>query len=88
VSEQVLARGGTVVRFEDLVADPEPALTTACAAVGVEYDPVMLAGTGSSTMLPEYRRSRLDPRTTVADDVPAWWTDLIRDDLHRAGYLA
>lgn len=37
------------VRYEDLVADPEPEIRRVCRAVGLDFRPAMLAATGSTS---------------------------------------
>lgn len=78
----------SILRFEDLVCDPKTTLTPVCESLGTSWSPLMLDGTASEKMRPEYRRSGLDQQASDVTEVPEGCLDLIADDLRRLGYLA
>ena len=89
VHDALIGRPKTdIVRFEDLLADPEGTLSPVCASLGVAWSPAMLEGTTSEKMRPEYRRAGLDGSASDVTDVPEGCLELIADDLRRLGYLA
>lgn len=81
-----LDRPVCTVRFEDLVADPMPALESACHCLGVAFEPGMLQQTASQSLLPEYRRSNFDAARAAVPDVPAHVAAFLRPDLDYCGY--
>lgn len=87
VHDALLGRAnGSILRFEELLSDPEGVLTPVCEALGVGWDAAMLSGTESDKMRPEYRRTGLDARAAEVGEVPDGCLELIRDDLLRLGY--
>jgi len=78
---------GMAVRFEDLVADPEPTLRRVCEFLGVPYHGSMVEGTDNEKMLPEYRRAFLDPSVLSLNEIPEGTMDLIAADLEECGYI-
>lgn len=81
-----LDRPVCTLRFEDLVADPEPALREACRCLGVAFEPGMLLQTGSAAILPEYRRGGFDAGRADVPDVPPHVAAFLRPDLDYCGY--
>lgn len=74
-----------VVKFEDLVHNPESELTRICGFLGIGYDAAMLNGTAK---VPEHdRRQGFDPAPAeVVDRAPPWlWR--IEDEMRDMGYL-
>ena len=52
-----------VIRFEDLIGDPELVLRSVCNFFGVAYTQAMLQGTQSNKTLATYRRDGFDKST-------------------------
>ncbi|MCP3958750.1 MAG: sulfotransferase [bacterium] len=63
-------------RFEDLVADPEPALRRVCDHAGLDYDPAMLAADGYRPARYSRKQHRLVGRPPDAARADAWRTAL------------
>jgi hypothetical protein len=76
-----------VVKMEDLVRNPVPALKEICAFVGLPYDESMLDGTANKKMLPEYRHGRFEVDKVELPDAPAAWVSRIEAELAYCGYL-
>lgn len=74
------------IRFEDLVAEPVPALEAACRCLGVAFEPAMLAQTQSSAMLPEYRRPGFEADRAAVPEVPPHVAAFLRPALDFCGY--
>jgi hypothetical protein len=86
-----------LVRFEDLVADPEQVIRSVCEFVGVPFDPGMLDGVdvvGSSFQQRRHAGGGFDPnaarrwRTDVGSAARRWFSVVLRRDLARFGYPA
>jgi hypothetical protein len=76
-----------VVKMEDLVRNPVPALKEICAFVGLPYDERMLDGTANKKMLPEYRHGRFEVDKVELPDAPPEWVSKIEAELVYCGYL-
>jgi hypothetical protein len=79
------------VRYEDLVAGPEPALRRFCRAAALPFDPAMLdhrdraAEVVRTTSHPSYHRHLAGP---VRPDVRAWRRELSEEDVARFELVA
>jgi hypothetical protein len=79
------------LRYEDLVADPEPLLRRLCAAVDLEFSPQMLdhrtraAEVVRTTSHPSYHRHLDQP---IASDLRDWRRDLGDEDVLRFELIA
>ena len=76
-----------VVRMEDLVLNPVPAVKEICAFIGLPYTAEMLEGTTNHKMLPEYRHGRFDPDTVRLPESSPEWVSRIEPELAYCGYL-
>lgn len=81
-----LGRPACEVRFEDLVADPEPVLERVCHYLDVPFERGMLQQTDSPKLLPEYRRSAFEPGRAEVPAVPAHIAAFLEPDLAYCGY--
>lgn len=81
-----LGRPACEVRFEDLVADPEPVLERVCRHLEVPFERGMLHQTESPKLLPEYRRSTFDSSRAAVPDVPDHIAAFLQPDLAYCGY--
>lgn len=81
-----LGRPACEVRFEDLVAEPEPVLERVCRHLDVPFERDMLRQTDSATLLPEYRRPAFDSSRAAVPDVPAHIAAFLQPDLDYCGY--
>ena len=77
-----------VLRYEDLVSDPERSLQSACEFAGIDFLPTMLAYYENATLIEEYSRSPVgdpvssrQPKPTNSQTVNAWEKRLDRDDI-------
>lgn len=75
-----------IIRFEHLVADPVRVLETICNRINIAYDPLMLDGTSSEHLLPEYRQNGFDLTRLKQISLPPSGFDRIRSSLLLAGY--
>ena len=79
------------LRYEDLVADPEPALRGVCDAVGLAFDPAMLDHraradeVARTTSHPGYHRHLAEP---VRPDLRDWRSDLTPSEQARVELVA
>jgi hypothetical protein len=73
------------VRYEDLVADPEPHLRRMCAFLGEDYDPAMSAPNKlASVAVPEYKTwHTLTHQAPTTERIQSWRTRLTEDELRR-----
>lgn len=69
------------LRYEDLVAAPEPSLRLVCGFAGIAYDDALLdyVGRSDSARKPHQQRLNQPPTTGVRD----WRTGMARDELQR-----
>ena len=77
-----------VLKYEDLLRDPETTLSEVCNFLGVEYQPAMLQGVANEKMLSEYRSSKIDRSKLSLKGVPPLSVPLMLDDLRELGYLS
>ncbi|MEV4282749.1 sulfotransferase family protein [Actinoplanes xinjiangensis] len=73
------------VRYEDLVADPEPHLRRICAFLDEEYDPAMSAPNKlASVAVPEYKTwHTLTHQAPTTERIQSWRTRLTDEELRR-----
>jgi hypothetical protein len=73
------------VRYEDLVADPEPHLKSICAFLGEEYDPAMARPSEMAPVaVPEYKTwHSLTHSDVTTDRVASWQQRLTPDEIDR-----
>ena len=73
------------VRYEDLVADPEPHLRRICAFLGEDYDPAMSTPNKlASVAVPEYKTwHTLTHRAPTTERIESWRTRLTEEELRR-----
>jgi len=75
-----------VLRFEDLVRNPEKELRNVCDFLGVEFDPVMLTTQGK-TMPSYYTKAYFDrSKADIIAKIPDVYLPLIKEDLDFCGY--
>ncbi len=72
-----------VIRFEDLIGDPEPVLRSVCDFLGVAYTQAMLQGTQSNKMVATYRRDGFDRSTIDTTGFSEPWLEEIRQELKK-----
>ena len=77
-----------VVRYEDLVRQPEPVLRRICAFLGVDYSDAMFRGTQSRTLPDEYRQKGLDRSKLGLAGVPVQTYQLLLQELRDTGYIS
>ncbi len=75
------------LKFEDLLADPEPVLEDVCDFLNLPFHRAMLGGTASRKMRSEYRRDHVDVSRAGLDGVPAGVEEALRPELAECGYL-
>lgn len=75
-----------IIRFEDLIRNPIQVLEGICNQLDVPYDPIMLTGTSSDHLLPEYRQNGFDLTRLQEITLPADGLERIRSALLLAGY--
>ena len=80
-------RNHVMIRYEDLLKEPEDTLRSICSFLGVDFQPAMLQGTASQKIPSEYRRRGLDLRKMEFEDVPSECIERIRGGLSYCGYL-
>lgn len=73
------------VRYEDLVADPEPHLRRMCEFLGEDYDPAMSAPNKlASVAVPEYKTwHTLTHRAPTTERIQSWRTRLTEEELRQ-----
>ena len=76
-----------ILKYEDLLAEPEATTSAMCDFLGIEYQPAMLAGGDNAKMLPEYRSQAFDTGKLSLDGVPDGCEARIHDGLVYAGYV-
>lgn len=75
-----------VLRFEDLVCEPEKELRSVCEFLGVAFDSAMLSTEGK-TMPSYYAKSYFDKsKAETIAEIPDMYLQLIKDDLTFCGY--
>lgn len=75
-----------IIRFEDLVANPVRVLEVTCNRLDITYDPLMLRGTSSEHLLPEYRQEGFDLTRLQKITIPPHGLDRIKSSLLLTGY--
>jgi len=76
----------TVVRFEDLVEQPERELRRICEFLNLEFTPAMFDGTQNKKLQPEYRQQGFNLKATKAGSET--WIDGIEPELRELGYIS
>ena len=77
-----------VLKYEDLLLDPEGTLRGVCRFLGVEYQAGMLQGVANEKMLSEYRSSKIDKSKLSLRGVPPLSIPLLLDDLRALDYIS
>ena len=75
-----------LIRFEDLVTQPEGSLRLLCEFLDIEYEAGMKAGSDSSKMLEPYRRPTIESRRAHDVDLSHPSTPFISEELEYCGY--
>ncbi len=75
-----------VLRYEDLIGDPEGELGRVCEFLDVAYDNNMLNGPSNPKMPEMYKGQGLSKALSVKD-WPASWTEDMKQELEKLGYL-
>jgi hypothetical protein len=76
-----------IIQFEDLVRHPVEVLKGICHQLGIVYQPIMLSGTASEQLLPEYRQAGFDLSRLQEVSLPPFGEAMIRSDLLKTGYI-
>jgi Sulfotransferase family len=77
-----------VIKFEDLITNPESTMRAVTLFLGVPYDPIVLSGTENQKMLPEYRSKIFDTKKIyVEEESHQEWIEDIRPELVANGYM-
>lgn len=76
-----------VVRYEDLVREPDVVASQVCDHLDLPFQGSMLDVTSSDFLLPEYRHGRFAVERTKPAAIPPEALTAIEPDLIRAGYL-
>ncbi|MGO1118057.1 sulfotransferase family protein [Rhodovibrionaceae bacterium A322] len=76
-----------LLRFEDLLADPQNELQKICDYLGLPFDVKMLEGFNSPKIPSFYKQQGIVSEKAAAPDIPAEALALITDDLKACGYL-
>lgn len=83
---QALARPVCVVRFEELLRDPQSVAGTMCEYLQLPFESAMLQQTGSTILMPEYRNQAFDQTKLQIPDVPESILAFLKADLEYCGY--
>ncbi|MEM7018184.1 MAG: sulfotransferase [Pseudomonadota bacterium] len=75
-----------ILKYEDLVLEPETTLSEVCTFLGVEYEATMLTGTNNPKMPSYYRLSSSAPSKLNLDNIPDGCLELLRDELVTCAY--
>lgn len=76
-----------VVRYEELVGDPERALRAVCSFLDVPFETGMLDGVENPQMQTVYRQSEIDTSKLDLADVPEGAEAILADELRELGYI-
>lgn len=76
-----------IIQFEDLVRHPVEVLKGICHQLGIVYQPIMLSGTASEHLLPEYRQAGFDLSRLQGVSLPPFGEAMIRSDMLKTGYI-
>lgn len=76
-----------MVRYEELVGDPERALRAVCSFLDVPFETGMLDGVENPQMQTVYRQSEIDTSKLDLADVPEGAEAILADELRELGYI-
>lgn len=74
------------LKFENLVANPEKELREVCEFLQLEYNPIMLSGTGSNRIHSDYRQDRINPEKATLNAEALAIGKLVKKELAYLNY--
>lgn len=77
-----------VVKYEDILREPQNALAQICAFLEIDYQSDMLEGVSNEKMLSEYRSASIDRSKLSLKDVPPMAIPMLLDDLRILDYIS
>lgn len=76
-----------IVKYEDLVAEPEQTTRSLCAFLGLDFEPdMLLKGPSNPKMLADYRQAGIEQKTPIKT-LPGEYLEQLRADLEYCGYV-
>lgn len=75
-----------ILKYEELVQNPEKELQRICGFLKVKYDPQMLEGTENKGMRPEYRQNGFSHSQMEIDEEAQQYEALLQPELSELGY--
>ncbi len=76
-----------ILKYEDLVRNPEKKLKSICKFLKIAFSEDMFAGVANQKMLPEYQKKFIDTSKLTLKGVPHQCIPLLSPELYETGYL-
>ena len=77
-----------VVKYEDILSEPQNALAQICTFLNIDYQEGMLQGVSNEKMLSEYRSASIDRSKLSLKGVPPLAIPMLLDDLRALDYIS